>query len=101
MKEQAQLVCFNLGFLPGGERELITKPGTTIAAIQAALDIVQPSGLVSVLAYTGHPGACCLPAPPMHLRQQCCCCGQTHGLCSMPSVHSSALQTRLPTYAPV
>ena len=57
VKEPPQLVCFNLGFLPGGDREIITRPGTSVAAVQAALDIVRPDGLVSVLAYTGHPGA--------------------------------------------
>ena len=57
MREPPQLVCFNLGFLPGGDRDIITRPGTSVAAVQAALDIVRPDGLVSVLAYTGHPGA--------------------------------------------
>ncbi|CAK0783803.1 hypothetical protein CVIRNUC_007003 [Coccomyxa viridis] len=56
VREPPQLVCFNLGFLPGGDRDIITRPGTSVAAVQAALDIVRPDGLVSVLAYTGHPG---------------------------------------------
>ena len=59
-------MCFNLGFLPGGDRAIITQPRTSVAAVRAALDIVRPGGLASVLAYTGHPGrtvsACPLPA---------------------------------------
>ena len=37
--------------------QVISRPSTTRAAIEAALDLLQPSGLVSVLCYTGHPGA--------------------------------------------
>ncbi|CAL5222665.1 g5062 [Coccomyxa viridis] len=60
LKEQVRgpvrLVCFNLGYLPGGDREVISRPSTTREAVEAALDLLQPSGLVSVLCYTGHPG---------------------------------------------
>lgn len=37
--------------------QVISRPETTLAAVGAALELLQPSGLVSVLAYTGHPGA--------------------------------------------
>ena len=36
--------------------QVISRPETTLAAVGAALELLQPSGLVSVLAYTGHPG---------------------------------------------
>lgn len=52
----ARFVCFNLGFLPGGERSIVTQPDTTVAALQAALRILEPRGLISVLCYVGHPG---------------------------------------------
>ena len=55
--QSASFVCFNLGFLPGGERSLVTQPDTTLAALQAALRILEPQGLISVLCYVGHPGA--------------------------------------------
>ena len=54
--QSAQFVCFNLGFLPGGERSVVTRPDTTVAALQAALSILTPRGLVSVLCYVGHEG---------------------------------------------
>ena len=54
---RAKLVCFNLGYLPAGDKQLITQASTTSAAIEAALEVVRPGGLVSIVAYTRHPGA--------------------------------------------
>ncbi|BDA41453.1 Putative rRNA methylase YtqB [Coccomyxa sp. Obi] len=54
--QAAHLVCFNLGFLPGGDREVISRPDTTVAAIKAAMSILEPRGVISILAYVGHPG---------------------------------------------
>ena len=54
--QSAHFVCFNLGFLPGGERSIVTQPATTVAALQAAIDILEPQGLISVLCYVGHSG---------------------------------------------
>lgn len=51
-----KLVCFNLGYFPGGDKGLVTKPETTVAAIQAAMALLQEGGLVSILLYTGHEG---------------------------------------------
>ena len=52
----AHFVCFNLGFLPGGERSIITQPATTVAALQAAVNVLKPKGLISMLCYLGHSG---------------------------------------------
>lgn len=40
---EAKLVCFNLGYFPGGDKDLITKPATTVAGITAALQVIQVS----------------------------------------------------------
>lgn len=48
-------VMFNLGYLPGGDRSLTTRAASTRAALQAALECLQPRGLLTVIAYTGHP----------------------------------------------
>ncbi|KAF6985491.1 hypothetical protein CFC21_003347 [Triticum aestivum] len=51
-----RLVAFNLGYLPGGDKKIITVPETTELALQAASRIVGSGGLISVLVYTGHRG---------------------------------------------
>ena len=47
---------FNLGFLPGGDKSLITRAATTLAACEALLPYLTDGGLISVHAYTGHEG---------------------------------------------
>jgi 16S rRNA C1402 N4-methylase RsmH len=49
-------VLFNLGYLPGSDKQTITQPSTTVAALEAILQWLAPGGVISVLAYTGHPG---------------------------------------------
>ena len=49
-------VMFNLGYLPHGDKSVMTRTGTSLLAIAAALEIVRPSGIVSILAYPGHSG---------------------------------------------
>ena len=49
-------VMFNLGYLPGGDKSLITQPSTTLPAIEQALELLRPGGIVTVLCYTGHEG---------------------------------------------
>lgn len=49
-------VMFNLGYLPGSDKQLTTGPDTTLAALVAAAANLAPGGLLSVLAYRGHPG---------------------------------------------
>lgn len=55
--EPVDAVMFNLGYLPGGKRELVTAPDTTVAGIRAALSLIRPGGRISIVVYTGHPGA--------------------------------------------
>lgn len=49
-------VMFNLGYLPGSNRSVVTAPATTQAAVGSAVGLLRPGGIVSVLVYTGHPG---------------------------------------------
>ena len=50
------VAMFNLGYLPHGDKDLITRPDTTLAALEQSLQLLMPGGLLSVLAYRGHPG---------------------------------------------
>ena len=49
-------VMFNLGYRPGGDPQHITQPGTTMPALEAACRLLHPDGVISLLAYRGHPG---------------------------------------------
>ncbi|KAL9268479.1 tRNA (mnm(5)s(2)U34)-methyltransferase, chloroplastic-like protein [Drosera capensis] len=51
-----RLVAFNLGYLPGGDKQLITRPHTTLLALEAAKEILTSGGLISLVVYVGHPG---------------------------------------------
>ena len=51
-----QAIMFNLGYLPGGDRGVITRRETTLAALQACETLLMPGGRLTILAYTGHPG---------------------------------------------
>lgn len=49
-------VMFNLGYLPGTDKTLITRTETTMIAVQAALDLLRPGGLLTIAVYPGHEG---------------------------------------------
>nr|WP_295970936.1 class I SAM-dependent methyltransferase [uncultured Bacillus sp.] len=46
---------FNLGYLPGGDKSIVTQPDTTIAAIEQLLAIMAPEGIIVLVIYHGHP----------------------------------------------
>ncbi|MFK8014911.1 MAG: class I SAM-dependent methyltransferase [Gammaproteobacteria bacterium] len=48
-------VMFNLGYLPGGDKTLTTTADTTVVALTQATQLLRPGGLLSVIAYVGHP----------------------------------------------
>ncbi|MDP4086772.1 MAG: class I SAM-dependent methyltransferase [Bacillota bacterium] len=47
---------FNLGYLPGSDKSIITKPETTIAAIEQLLKMMAPEGIIVLVIYHGHKG---------------------------------------------
>ncbi|HCO26254.1 MAG: 16S rRNA (cytosine(1402)-N(4))-methyltransferase [Gimesia sp.] len=49
-------VMFNLGYLPGGDHNLITQQSSTLTALKAAKEFLRPGGIMTILAYPGHPG---------------------------------------------
>ena len=52
---QAKAAIFNLGYLPGGDKSITTKAESTLAAVQAMMDIIRPDGLICITMYSGHP----------------------------------------------
>ena len=47
-------VSFNLGWLPGGNKEITTQWETTRIAVSSALNSLLPMGVCTVCAYPGH-----------------------------------------------
>lgn len=56
VKEEVSCVLFNLGYLPRAKHNIITKPETTLQALEKSLNLLKPNGVISVAIYTGHEG---------------------------------------------
>lgn len=49
-------VMFNLGYLPGGDKTYTTTTSSSLQGLQQALALLRVGGIVTVIAYPGHPG---------------------------------------------
>lgn len=49
-------VVFNLGYLPGGDKSIVTSPDSTLRALRTALEWLRPGGAITLALYSGHPG---------------------------------------------
>jgi len=49
-------IIFNLGYLPGGNKKIVTRPETTLIALKSGLDILKVKGIIVMVFYTGHQG---------------------------------------------
>lgn len=56
VEERVKVAMFNLGYLPKGDKKVITRPESTIMAIEEILDLLIVGGLISIVAYYGHEG---------------------------------------------
>ena len=54
VEEPVAAVMFNLGYLPGGSRSIVTRPETTLQGLAAALQLLKPGGLATLVLYPGH-----------------------------------------------
>lgn len=52
--EPVSAIMFNLGYLPGGNKEITTQAAGTIRAIQAGLERLVPGGIITIVVYWGH-----------------------------------------------
>lgn len=55
-REQIAAIIFNLGYLPGGPKDIVTQPETTLRALEWAAQLLRPEGILLVTAYRGHAG---------------------------------------------
>ncbi|MGX9135648.1 class I SAM-dependent methyltransferase [Rummeliibacillus sp. JY-2-4R] len=56
VEEPISAAIFNLGYLPGSEHEIITKPDTTLKSIEDLLNLLKVGGIIVLVVYYGHAG---------------------------------------------
>jgi tRNA1(Val) A37 N6-methylase TrmN6 len=49
-------IMFNLGYLPGGDKSIITQTESTLTALTVASRMLAVNGIITLLAYPGHQG---------------------------------------------
>lgn len=49
-------IIFNLGYLPGADRGIMTRKKITLKALASAAEILSPGGVLAVICYPGHEG---------------------------------------------
>ncbi|EYE88403.1 hypothetical protein Q428_08370 [Fervidicella metallireducens AeB] len=54
VREKPKAIIFNLGYLPGGDKDITTKADTTIVAVKKGLEMLLPGGLMILIVYVGH-----------------------------------------------
>jgi tRNA G37 N-methylase Trm5 len=50
------IVMYNLGYLPYGDRTMTTTPETTVNSLKQVLSILALNGLITITIYVGHDG---------------------------------------------
>lgn len=54
-----RVIIANLGYLPGGDKDLVTRPDSTLTALQAGCKLLSSGGRIAVVVYPGHAGGRC------------------------------------------
>lgn len=54
--EKADVILFNLGYLPHADTAIITQENNTLTALNHALKLLSSTGILSIMAYPGHTG---------------------------------------------
>ncbi len=49
-------IVYNLGYLPGADKDKTTSADTTLRALSASTGLLKNGGLLSIMCYVGHPG---------------------------------------------
>ncbi len=69
VSEPVQAILFNLGYLPGSDKSIITRPETTLAALQHGLTLLAPGGILTLVLYPGHKGGAPEASAVLHFCQ--------------------------------
>lgn len=52
---QVNVIVFNLGYLPHGDKHLVTKSSSTVSAVVSSINLLAEDGLICITMYSGHP----------------------------------------------
>lgn len=53
-KGSVKLIVYNLGYLPGGDKQLTTRSEETLLSVQAAAQLLINGGVITITCYPGH-----------------------------------------------
>ncbi|MDR3623761.1 MAG: class I SAM-dependent methyltransferase [Chlamydiales bacterium] len=53
-EKSIDLIVYNLGYLPGGNKSITTTKETTLISLERSLKLIKPLGLISITCYPGH-----------------------------------------------
>ena len=54
LEKPIRLIVYNLGYLPGSDKEIKTLPSSTLTSIEKGLSLLLPGGAISIVSYPGH-----------------------------------------------
>ena len=52
--EEIDCICYNLGYLPGGNKNITTLAETSLKSIQLSLNLLSSNGIMAIAIYRGH-----------------------------------------------
>lgn len=54
LEDKVNCIMYNLGFLPGGNKEITTLSKTTMKSIEEGLELLDSNGIMTIAVYRGH-----------------------------------------------
>ena len=54
LESSVSLIVYNLGYLPGGDKNLTTQVATTLESLNQAIKLLKTGGVISITCYPGH-----------------------------------------------
>lgn len=56
ISEPLDFIIYNLGYLPNGDKKIITQSKSTVKSIESSLELLNQNGLLLINSYIGHNG---------------------------------------------
>ncbi len=56
INNKVKAITFNLGYLPGGDKSIITNESSTVLALEDATSLLAKNGVITIIIYVGHVG---------------------------------------------